>query len=189
MIQRTRHAASARANRKSLELSFLAQDTRRLFRFLERRAHVDGTPSARTRTMRKTVEERKHHRKHLSWLALAMFALFPVGCRSDVSEGDRFAAKAVVERAIASESYDDFLSRFTPRKRERMKGSHVWIKWWQQKIGRDRASWKVAEVRGTGRGRLEVVTQHRTLKSSHQYFRLTKEGFGWMISEIETERQ
>lgn len=120
---------------------------------------------------------------------LAVIALAFVGCGRPVSEADKLIAKTVVERALASDSYDGFLSNFTKDNRDRMHRSQVWIKWWQQKVGKDRPAWRVSEVRDDGHGRVIVVTESRKSEGGQQYYTLVKDGYGWRISAIESRRE
>jgi hypothetical protein len=112
---------------------------------------------------------------------------FIQGCGGGVSEADKAAAQTVVERAIRSATYEEFLASFTPEKRARMIESPVWIRWWQEKFEKQRGAWRVASVEGRADGTVEVTTDHRRRPTSHQFYRLVKDGSAWRIRDIESQ--
>lgn len=120
---------------------------------------------------------------------LVLVALWSFGCSRPLSEADRLSAKAVVERALASDSYDEFLASFTAEDRARMHDSQVWIRWWQKKVAKNRAEWRIVDVRGGGWGKVEVVAENRERTGVLQSYRLVREGTSWRISEIESKRE
>lgn len=120
--------------------------------------------------------------------ALLLSAAVLSACGGRVSEADGARARATVERALRAATFEDFLSPFAPANRARMKEAPVWIRWWQEKFEKNRGGWQVAEVRGLRDGRIEVIVQHRQRETSRQFYRLRREGGGWLIDQIESER-
>jgi hypothetical protein len=110
------------------------------------------------------------------------------GCGAKVSEQDLQAGRAVVQRALAADTFETFLSYFTRERQERMKDTAIWIRWWQEKLEKDRGGWSVATARDFGSGMVEVVVQHKRRETSRQYYRLTNSAGRWVIHQIESER-
>ena len=110
------------------------------------------------------------------------------GCGRSASEEDLVRAKSVVQRALVADSYEDFLQHFTKQRQTRMQETAIWIRWWQEKLSKDRSAWAVDRVRDAGGGVIEVLVQHRRRDTSRQYYRLVREGSSWAIREIESER-
>lgn len=121
-------------------------------------------------------------------MLLVLLAVYAGGCGRSASEEDLTRARSVVQRVLYSSSYEDFLQGFTQKRRARMEDTAIWIRWWQEKISKDRSIWAIESVRDGGRGTIEVVVQHRRRPTSRQYYRLVREGRTWAIQEIESER-
>ncbi|MBI5015531.1 MAG: hypothetical protein HZB55_08560 [Deltaproteobacteria bacterium] len=110
-----------------------------------------------------------------------------LGCGSQLSEEDRLLARAAVERAVRSATYEQFLTSFPAEDQARMRESPVWIRWWQEKFEKQRGAWTVASVKGRADGSVEVTTDHRRRPTSHQFYRLVKDGPAWKILDIESQ--
>ena len=109
------------------------------------------------------------------------------GCGSQFSEEDQRSARAAVERAVRSATYEQFLTSFPAEAQARMRESPVWIRWWQEKFEKQRGAWIVASVKGRADGSVEVTADHRRRPTSHQFYRLVKDGSAWKILDIESQ--
>lgn len=119
---------------------------------------------------------------------LLALGLGAASCARRVSEADQAAARSTVEMALRAGSYEDFLRAFTEDRRARMEDTAIWIRWWQEKLEKQRGQWHVIAVAARGDDLVEVTTEHRRRTTSHQFYRLVKEGPVWRIREIESER-
>lgn len=105
-----------------------------------------------------------------------------------MSEADQAAARASVEMALRASTYEGFLRSFTEERRDRMQETAIWIRWWQEKLEKQRGQWQVVRVKALSDEVVEVTTENRRRPTSHQFYRLVKEGPLWRIREIESER-
>lgn len=121
-------------------------------------------------------------------ISLLAVALALVGCTSTLTEGDLAQAKTSVQRAIMSATYEDFLRHFASENQERMREAPVWIRWWQEKMAKNRTAWAVSAVRDGGQGVAEVTVQSRRMQTSRQFYSLIRQGHAWVITKIESER-
>jgi hypothetical protein len=121
-------------------------------------------------------------------LGLSVSLLCGSGCGQPASDDDLTRARSVVQRVLFSTSYEDFLQGFTKERRSRMVETAIWIRWWEEKISKDRSAWAISSASDSGNGVIEVVVQHRRRATSRQRYRLVRDGSTWAIREIESER-
>lgn len=117
-------------------------------------------------------------------MCLSSILMTGCGARDTTSEGDKRDARATVDSALSSETYDEFLACMSEENRQQMRGVSLWKTNWENLKHNGRPVWTITAVEGDAEGRVTVHTRHKFNPKSTRSYRLKKEDGKWLIHEL-----
>jgi hypothetical protein len=111
---------------------------------------------------------------------LITFTLLIVGCGGGASDEDKSAAKAIVEKMLASETYDEFMECFSQDIQQVMKDSGYWRETWENLNKNGDPIWVVTDIEGDEEV-IEVFSTNIYLPDSLRSYPVTVINGEWVI--------